>query len=124
MFCKLKGLLFMGMGIGVVIGALIGQVLWLTFCFGTVVVGIILLFTMPAILIAPAAAGVPAGVLMFGHGFELWTEGVDARPVRSTAEQVALSSKVLENAARLRQKQAALAALDQPPKDDQGQLPS
>lgn len=83
----------MGMGIGVVIGALICQVMWLAFCFGTVVVGVLMLFIMPAILIAPGVAGVPAGLLVLGKGFALWNEGSYAPP-RTVAVQMPASEEI------------------------------
>ena len=50
---KLWALLAVFLGSSVVVGSVIAWVTWLTFCFGTVIVGIALLFLAPALLIAP-----------------------------------------------------------------------
>ena len=50
---KLWALLAVLLGSSVVVGSVIAWVTWLTFCFGTVIVGIALLFLAPALLIAP-----------------------------------------------------------------------
>lgn len=51
---------------GVAITALIA---WLAFCFGSVVIGVLLLFFAPYILLAPLAIGVP-GTALFVYGMD------------------------------------------------------
>lgn len=51
----LKGLAKIIMGISMMIGAITAEIAWLGFCFGTVVVGVILLLTFPMLLMAPFA---------------------------------------------------------------------
>lgn len=49
---------------GVAITALMS---WLAFCFGSVIIGILLLILAPHVLIAPLAIGVPAtGLFVYG----------------------------------------------------------
>ena len=49
--------------------AAIVEVLWLGFCFGTVIVGIILLFTVPGILFAPLLFLGCVGYSILAYGF-------------------------------------------------------
>jgi hypothetical protein len=58
-------------GLGLIIGSVIVWVLWLGFCFGTVIVGIAMLFLAPALLIAPLVIGGGAGITMLGAGMKL-----------------------------------------------------
>lgn len=42
---------------------------WLAICFGSVVIGVVLLFVAPYVLLAPLAVGVPGTALfMYGMG--------------------------------------------------------
>lgn len=63
------GTLLILCGVGVICAAAAVEVLWLGFCFGTVIVGVVLLFTVPAILFAPLVA-------LGGIGYTLVTVGV------------------------------------------------
>jgi len=67
---KLYGLVLVILGGLIVIGAAIAEVAWLGFCFGTVLVGLFLLFVMPALLIAPIVIG-------FGSGSAIFLAGLD-----------------------------------------------
>ena len=49
----LKGLAKIVIGIAMMIGAITAEIAWLGFCFGTVVVGVILLLTFPLLLLTP-----------------------------------------------------------------------
>jgi uncharacterized membrane protein YkgB len=51
----LKGLAKIAIGIAMMIGAIAAEIAWLGVCFGTVVIGVILLFTYPMVLMAPFA---------------------------------------------------------------------
>ena len=68
---KLLGALMILGGAGLAIGSVVVWVLWLTFCFGTVIVGLVILFLAPAVLIAPLVIGGGAGVAMMGKGLQL-----------------------------------------------------
>jgi hypothetical protein len=63
---KLKGIIQIACGIGLwVFGISIG-IAWLTFCFGSVIIGILLLFLAPHILLLPFTFGlVPGNSLIF-----------------------------------------------------------
>lgn len=41
------------------------EISWLAFCFGTVIVGVLLLFFAPHLLLLPLAIAVPANGLLF-----------------------------------------------------------
>jgi hypothetical protein len=58
------------LGSSVVIGSVIVWFAWLAFCFGTVIVGIALLFLAPAILIAPLLIGGRFGLSLIAVGIE------------------------------------------------------
>jgi hypothetical protein len=66
---KLNGLVLMILGGLIVVGAAVAEVAWLMFCFGTVIVGIFMLFVMPALLIAPFVIGFASGSAIFLAGF-------------------------------------------------------
>ena len=51
---------------GVAISLLVS---WLVFCFGSVIVGVLLLFFAPYILLAPLAIGTP-GTALFVYGMD------------------------------------------------------
>lgn len=67
---KLYGLALMILGGLIVIGAAIVEVMWLGFVFGTLLVGIFLLFVMPTLLIAPFVIGFGSGSAIFLTGLE------------------------------------------------------
>ncbi len=69
MFKKLMGLLFLLTGIGVFVGTIAAEIAWLGFCFGTIIIGVLLLFFAPAILFFPAQIG-------FVTGMAIWTGGL------------------------------------------------
>lgn len=68
---KLVGLLFLLCGIAVFIGAIAAEIAWLGFCFGTVIIGILLLFLAPAILLFPVNIGFVTGMAIWGAGIVL-----------------------------------------------------
>ena len=53
------------LGAGFIIGGILVQIAWLGVCFGTVIVGIIVLFAAPEILFAPFAIGLAGGLAFF-----------------------------------------------------------
>lgn len=85
---KLLGLFNILLGVGIMIGAVVGQVLWLGFCFGTVIVGIILLFTMPAVLVWPAVVGVPVGFAFFINGLGMLMEAIQDDKTTKTSRVI------------------------------------
>ncbi len=66
---KLLGLLFILSGVLMMIGAFVAEAAWLTFCFGTVVIGVLMLFLAPLLLMAPF-------FFLFGTGTTLWASGM------------------------------------------------
>lgn len=64
----LKGIIQIACGIGLwVFGISIG-IAWLTFCFGSVIIGILLLFFAPQILLLPFTFGIVPGNSLFFIG--------------------------------------------------------
>ncbi|WP_141831572.1 hypothetical protein [Herbaspirillum sp. SJZ107] len=55
---KLVGLVFLLCGLGLLCAAVAAEIAWLGFFFGTVIVGIGLLFFAPALLLLPLAVSV------------------------------------------------------------------
>ncbi len=66
---KLLGLLFIISGVLMMIGAFVAEIAWLGFCFGTVVIGVLMLFFAPLLLMAPF-------FFLFGIGTTLWASGM------------------------------------------------
>ena len=109
MIHKLKSIGLMAAGAGILIGALVGQVLWLGFCFGTVIVGVFLLFAMPMVLVWPVAAGIPTGLMILASGWAMWQ--LDSVPNRSSIYDV--DAFELEEDAKIAEaKRIALASID------------
>jgi len=53
------------LGAGFIIGGILVQIAWFGICFGTVILGIILLFVAPEILFAPFMIGLTGGLAFF-----------------------------------------------------------
>ena len=68
---KLTGLLFLLCALGVFAGAVAVEIAWLGFCFGTVIIGILLLFLAPGILFMPVNFGFLTGMAIWGAGLAL-----------------------------------------------------
>lgn len=66
---KLLGLVFILSGVLLMIGAVVAQIAWLGLCFGTVIIGILMVFFTPLLLFAPFT-------LLFGTGTALWGTGL------------------------------------------------
>lgn len=49
--------------------AITALISWLAFCFGSVVIGVILLFFAPYVLLSPLAIGIP-GTALFVYGMD------------------------------------------------------
>ncbi len=69
MIRKLVGLLFLLCSLGVFVGTIAAQLAWLGVCFGTVIIGVLLLFLAPPILLLPANIG-------FVTGAAIWVSGM------------------------------------------------
>lgn len=65
----LKGLAKIAIGIAMMAGAIAAELAWLGVCFGTVIVGVLLLFTFPLVLIAPFS-------FLWFPGWELLNSGL------------------------------------------------
>ena len=61
--CILKWII----GVCIIIGAVIIEISWLAICFGSVVLGIVLLLFAPHILFAPFTIGTTAGLLLMSE---------------------------------------------------------
>lgn len=57
-------------GIALYIGGTIAGVAWLAFCFGTVIIGVLLLIFSPGILFAPFLFGFSMGTALIAVGCE------------------------------------------------------
>ncbi len=66
---KLLGLIFILSGVLLMIGAVAAQIAWLGLCFGTVIIGVLMIFFAPFLLFAPFT-------LLFGTGTALWGSGL------------------------------------------------
>jgi hypothetical protein len=66
---KFLGLLFVLSGVGLVIGAFVIEAAWLAFIFGTVVIGVLMLFLTPLLVMAPF-------FFLFGTGTTLLSSGM------------------------------------------------
>jgi len=53
------------LGAGFIIGGILVEIAWLGICFGTVILGIVLLLFAPEVLFAPFTIGLTSGVLLF-----------------------------------------------------------
>ncbi|MEJ3648157.1 hypothetical protein WDZ55_22370 [Pseudomonas bubulae] len=71
MIRKLTGLLFLLCALGVFAGTVAVEIAWLGFCFGTVIIGILLLFFAPGILFFPVNFGFVTGMAIWAAGLVL-----------------------------------------------------
>jgi len=55
------------LGAGFIISGILVEITWLGVCFGTVILGIILLFVAPEILFAPFTIGLASGLVFFAN---------------------------------------------------------
>lgn len=63
----LSGLALIAVGIAIWVAAISALIAWLAFCFGTVIIGILMLIFVPQLLLMPLAIGVPGtGMLALG----------------------------------------------------------
>ena len=65
---KIVGILLMLAGIAVFIGAIALEIAWLGFCFGSIIVGLLLLIFARWLLLAPLIIGFKMGMAMFAVG--------------------------------------------------------
>ena len=66
-----KGLFLIILGGALVIGGIAAEIAWLGICFGSVIIGVILLFVSPPILFFPWALLGGSGVALFVTGVGL-----------------------------------------------------
>jgi hypothetical protein len=71
---KLLGLVFIICGILAMIGAVVAEIAWLGFCFGTVVIGILMLIFAPLVLFAPLTIIFSTGMALWGTGLTMITD--------------------------------------------------
>ncbi len=55
-------------------GSVVAEVAWLGFCFGTVIIGVLMIFLAPLILFAPLTIGFSSGLALWGSGFVMMSE--------------------------------------------------
>jgi hypothetical protein len=55
-------------GIAFIVGGVIAQVAWLGVCFGTVIIGVLLIFVAPGILFFPFTLGLLYGLAIIKGG--------------------------------------------------------
>ena len=67
---KFWALLAILLGSSVVLGSVMVWAAWLAFCFGTVIVGLALVFLAPALLAAPLLVGGGFGLKLIAIGME------------------------------------------------------
>ena len=99
---KLYGLALVILGGLIIIGAAIVEVIWLGFCFGTVLVGLFLLFVMPALLIAPIVIG-------FGSGSVILMTGLNKMRKAGEEEAEELALEAYSNARAIDQRAHRIA---------------
>ena len=63
LFCKL-------IGISLILGGIVLELIWLGVCFGSIIIGILLLFLAPGILMAPLFFGISLGLGIINTGCE------------------------------------------------------
>ena len=64
----MRMLIFGALGIAVYIGAIILEIMWLALCFGSVILGIVLLLFAPGILLLPLSFGFVTGTTLISLG--------------------------------------------------------
>jgi hypothetical protein len=52
------------LGVGFIIGGILLEIAWLGVCFGTIIVGLVLLIFAPGILLVPFNFGLASGVVL------------------------------------------------------------
>lgn len=55
------------LGAGLIIGGILVEITWLGVCFGTVIIGLALLFIAPEILLAPFSFGLVSGLAVIAR---------------------------------------------------------
>lgn len=65
----LKGIVQIAIGLALIVGGALAGIAWLTLCFGTVVIGIVLLLLAPHILVLPLS--------LCGIGWVIFLDGLD-----------------------------------------------
>ena len=68
---KLTGLLFILSGVGMIVGAFIIEAAWLGLLFGTVIIGIVMLFLAPVLVMAPFFFLFGIGSTLLGSGMAM-----------------------------------------------------
>ncbi|WP_458730051.1 hypothetical protein [Pseudomonas brenneri] len=76
---KIIGLFFLLAGLAVFAGAIAVEIAWLGICFGTVIIGLLLLFMAPTILLLPVNLGFVTGMAIWGAGMAMITSDGESR---------------------------------------------
>ena len=72
---RIKGVFQILGGLGLFAFSITIGVTWITFCFGTIVIGVLLLLFAPAVLLAPFTFGIASGTAMLAIGVDNFQEG-------------------------------------------------
>jgi hypothetical protein len=70
MAIKIKGILQIILGVTVFIGGIVLGCTWVAFCFGSVVIGVLLLLFKPTVLLLPFSFGTVPGIALFYLGLK------------------------------------------------------
>lgn len=71
---KILGLIFVLVGVAMMIGAVVAEIAWLGVCFGTVIIGIVMLFFAPLLLFAPFTFLFVTGTALWGSGLTMLSD--------------------------------------------------
>lgn len=72
---KFVGLVFILTGLLLMFGGLVAQIAWIGFCFGTVIVGLLMLCFAPALLFLPFTLMMASGTALWGSGILMVSGG-------------------------------------------------
>jgi hypothetical protein len=72
---RIKGVFQILGGLGIFAFSISIGVTWIAFCFGTIVIGVLLLLFAPAVLLAPFTLGIASGTAMLAIGVDNFQEG-------------------------------------------------
>ena len=71
---RISGALLTVLGVALIICGITAQIAWLAFCFGTVIIGVLLLFFAPTILFIPYTLATTIGGAMVVAGYAKLSE--------------------------------------------------
>jgi hypothetical protein len=81
---KFVGIFFIAAGAAVIGGGILAEVAWLGLCFGTVIIGLLMLLFSPGLLLMPFTFLVASGTALSGTGVALISTQDEQTPVRQS----------------------------------------